>query len=64
MAAGVGALESVVQRLKNKIPHKNTKISVVYTDKDGNMILDPDKEYNRGVLAVPCPVSESEWESS
>lgn len=62
MAAGVGALESVVQRIKNKLPTKNTKVSVVYTDQDGSLILDEETEYNSGVLAVPLPMTEEEWE--
>ena len=62
MAAGVGALESAVQRVKNKLPRRNNRVSVVYTDLDGNLILGPDKEYNSGVLAVPLPMTEKEWE--
>lgn len=62
MATGVNALESVVGRLKRKLPRKNNKISVVYMNKNGSINFDEDKEYNAGVLAVPLPVTEEEWE--
>lgn len=62
MAAGVNALESIVQRIKNKLPSRVKRVSVVYTDQDGNLILDDETEYNSGVLAVPLPMNEEEWE--
>ena len=55
MAAGVGALESIVQRLKNKLPSRIKRVSVVFTDQDGNLILDDETEYSKGILAIPEP---------
>ena len=62
MAAGVGALQSLVGRLNKKVPEKK-KISVLFTHQDGSIDWYPPGQINpRGVLIVPEPLSEVEWE--
>lgn len=63
MAAGVGALQSALGRVKKKLPNPNKKISVVYMNKNGSVDWPPEDQINRnGVLLVPEQLTELEWE--
>ncbi len=60
MAAGIGALQSGLNRMKKKLPNRDKKISVVYMNKDGT--VDFPENCNPGVLLVPARMTEEEWE--
>ncbi len=36
--------------------------SIVYMDENGNILWDENVNYNKGLLAVPLPVSLEQWE--
>ena len=62
MASGIGAMQSMVSRLSKKVP-KQSKISVVYQKTDGTILWPSEEKINhRGVLILPEPMSEIEWE--
>ena len=60
MSSGIGALQSSLERIAKKIPEKNKKVSVVFKKKDGT--IDFPENCNEGILVVPAPMSEEEWE--
>jgi hypothetical protein len=63
MTAGIGALQSAIGRVKKRLPNKDIKISVVYEKRDGTIDWPPEERINKnGVLVVPEPLSEIEWE--
>ena len=63
MAAGIGALTSAIGHLRKKLPVKNRKISVVYKKGDGTIDWPTDDKINNsGVLVVPEPMTDIEWE--
>ena len=68
MATGLNALQSILGRLKNSTPRQGL-ISVLTFEYDllnGEPIVNWPADLDRvskGILIVPPPMSESEWES-
>ena len=60
MAAGIQALQSSLGRIAKKLRLKENKISVVVQNSDGT--VDFPENCNSGVLLVPPPMTEEEWE--
>lgn len=63
MASGIGSMQSTLNRLKRKVPNQNKMISIVYMDWEGNIDWPPEELINpRGVLVIPKPLTDDEWE--
>lgn len=63
--AGYSGLVSRLKKCQSKLSHLTRKPirSVVFVDREGNMIIEEGVEYNeRGVLAIPQPMDCDEWE--
>lgn len=63
--AGYSGLASRLKKCQSKLSHLTRKPirSVVFTDKNGDPIIEDGVEYNeRGVLAIPQPMDCDEWE--
>ncbi len=67
MTSGLGALQSIVGRLKKKVPGKKN-VSIMYTHQDGSIDWYPPDQINpSGVLIVPepfpsTPEGQNKWE--
>ena len=59
--SGLSAIASKLRNLGKKTKPEIRKVSVVYFDRDGNIEW-PDN-CNKGVLAVPKPMTIEEWEA-
>lgn len=63
--AGYSGLAGRLKKCQSKLSHLIRKPirSVVFTDKNGDLIIEDGVEYNeRGVLAIPQPMDFNEWE--
>lgn len=59
--AGLSALQSKLSKLnKTSQPLRKKKVSVVYIKEDGS--IDFPENCNKGVLCVPRPMTEEQWE--
>lgn len=62
--AGIAGLTSKIRRCEKAlfILHRKPKQSIVFMDRDRNILWEDGVEYNDGVLAVPLQMTIEEWE--